>query len=153
MDQLIINCTGLAARDLIPDPLLYPVHGQIVKVAPVPNISCIAADFPFGTGTDKIAYVIPRKDCLVLGGTAIKHFDDLNSNPEITTEIIERCKQIAPKLNHLKIQSVEVGLRPGRSEIRIERVGNIIHNYGHGGAGFTVSWGCANQVIQLIKNK
>ncbi|MGB0930912.1 MAG: FAD-dependent oxidoreductase [Chitinophagales bacterium] len=45
-----------------------------------------------------------------------------------------------------------VGLRPYRSTIRLEREENqpIVHNYGHGGAGFTVSWGCANEVLQLV---
>jgi D-amino-acid oxidase len=42
-----------------------------------------------------------------------------------------------------------VGLRPARPALRLEaeRIGNatVIHNYGHGGAGFTLSWGCAEE--------
>jgi len=49
-----------------------------------------------------------------------------------------------------------VGLRPFRkSGIRLEkdRLGSrtVIHNYGHGGAGFTLSWGCAGQVVKLVE--
>jgi D-amino-acid oxidase len=42
-----------------------------------------------------------------------------------------------------------VGLRPGRTAVRLERMGNIIHNYGHGGGGYTVAWGCASEVGRL----
>ena len=43
----------------------------------------------------------------------------------------------------------KVGLRPARPEVRLERVGDVIHCYGHGGAGVTLSWGCADEVAAL----
>ena len=148
---VVINCTGLNSRELVNNQLLYPIHGQIVKAEVQPKINCIAADFAYEETEDKLAYVIPRNDCLVLGGTAIKGKEDTNPDPGFTKGIIERCKEIEPNLKDIKIISVEVGLRPGRPEIRIEREKNITHNYGHGGAGFTVSWGCAMEVKRLIK--
>jgi D-amino-acid oxidase len=48
----------------------------------------------------------------------------------------------------------KVGLRPGRPEIRLEREdGPIprIHNYGHGGSGITLSWGCAEETLRLVQ--
>ncbi len=45
---------------------------------------------------------------------------------------------------------------PVRNEVRleIEKVSNtsaVIHNYGHGGAGFSLSWGCAEEVAGLVE--
>ena len=151
-DSLIVNCAGLGSRDLTGDKELYPIHGQIVKVDPTIEARCIAADFLYGNSDGDVAYIVPRKDCIVLGGTAIKGIEDTTPNPEFTEGIIERCKVLEPRLKDVKIQSVSVGLRPGRSEIRLERVGDVIHNYGHGGGGFTVSWGCAYEVKRLIEN-
>ncbi len=50
-----------------------------------------------------------------------------------------------------------VGLRPFRSEgfvVGAQRVGNklLIHNYGHGGAGITLSWGTATQAVDLLRD-
>lgn len=50
-----------------------------------------------------------------------------------------------------------VGLRPFRSEgyvVEAQRVGNklLIHNYGHGGAGITLSWGTATQAVDLLRD-
>ncbi|HHS95987.1 MAG TPA: FAD-binding oxidoreductase [Phaeodactylibacter sp.] len=149
--DFVINCTGLQARDLTGDAQLFPIQGQIVKIVPQPDIRCITADFPFDDSEDKLAYIIPRRDCIVLGGTSVAGAECLDANDEVSKEIIARCKSIESNLQAPEIQSVVVGLRPGRSAIKLEREGNVVHNYGHGGAGFTVSWGCAMAVLDLVK--
>lgn len=50
-----------------------------------------------------------------------------------------------------------VGLRPFRSEgyvVEAQRISNklLIHNYGHGGAGITLSWGTATQAVDLLRD-
>ena len=47
------------------------------------------------------------------------------------------------------------GLRPYRSSgfvVRAEKMGDtlVVHNYGHGGAGVTLSWGCAREAATLL---
>jgi hypothetical protein len=48
-----------------------------------------------------------------------------------------------------------VGLRPGRDRVRLEPVGGhavpVVACYGHGGAGVTLSWGCAEEVARLSR--
>ena len=50
-----------------------------------------------------------------------------------------------------------VGLRPARPHVRLERLpsgtdaGSVVHCYGHGGAGVTLSWGCADEVAALVE--
>ena len=70
------------------------------------------------------------------------------------SEILKNCIQLAPGLKKSRIIDTYAGLRPGRHQIRLEKEAdkNIIHNYGHGGSGFTVSWGCAEEVFQLVNN-
>ena len=151
-NNIIINCTGLGSRELVSDKKLYPIFGQIVKLHKQQEVICIASEFTYGENEDMLAYVIPRQDCIVLGGTAMKGKEDLIPDDELTEGIIHRCLEIEPNLTEVKIKSVQVGLRPGRPEIRLEKEGsNVIHNYGHGGGGFTVSWGCANAVLKLVK--
>ena len=149
-DQILVNCSGLGAAELFNDQSVYPIQGQIVKIDKQAGIPCITAEFGFDEEDEELAYIVPRKDCIVLGGTARKNEISTIPDDDETDAIISRCKIIAPKLENVNIQMVEVGLRPGRSEIRLERVGNVIHNYGHGGGGFTVSWGCAQDVLNLI---
>jgi D-amino-acid oxidase len=50
---------------------------------------------------------------------------------------------------------VEIRVRPTRDQVRVEadqlQDGTaLLHNYGHGGAGVTLSWGCAHEIRRLI---
>lgn len=151
-NRLTINCTGLGARTLFGDELLYPIQGQIVKVEPGADISAFATEYFMGEQGDEIAYIIPRRDCIVLGGSVKKHQSSMKPDAELTERIISHCADFQPNVRNLKILESVVGLRPGRTEIRVEKDPQlpVIHNYGHGGAGFTVSWGCARAVLTLI---
>jgi len=154
--KVIVNCTGCGARDLVPDPDVTPVRGQVV-VAANPGIT----DFFVGTGSDPsdLTYLFPHGDVVVLGGT--EQPGDWSLEPDLPTaaRIIAACSAIEPALRTAPVLAHRVGLRPARTSVRLEAVQRgtgmagevtIVHNYGHGGAGVTLSWGCAEDAAELV---
>lgn len=142
----VVNCTGLGARDLLPGDPVRPVRGQLVVVEN-PGITewFIDAD----KYRDDTAYFFPQPYGLLLGGTAQQ--DDWRTAPDPATaeQIVRRCARIDPRIAGAAVLAHRVGLRPVRDEVRLEREGAVVHNYGHGGAGVTVSWGCAAEAAAL----
>ncbi len=148
----LVNCPGLAARDLVGDLSVYPVRGQVVRVTN-PGITMSVRDEFHPAGR---AYVHPRaRDC-ILGGTLDEHQWDTRPDPATAAAIIARCTQIVPALADATVIEHLAGLRPGRPEVRLEEESTpeggprIVHNYGHGGAGITLSWGCAEHVTRIL---
>lgn len=147
---LVIDTAGLGARELVGDDQLYAVRGQIVVCQQV-GLERVWLDEHDPGGT---TYIIPRTRDIVLGGIADEHDERLAEDPEQTEAIMARCVAIEPALAHAVRLSVRVGLRPCRSSVRLEQERlpdgrRIIHDYGHGGAGVTASWGCADEVLAL----
>jgi D-amino-acid oxidase len=144
--DLVINCAGIGARDLVQDVNLEPHRGQVVIVPKIENLSCaiVCDDAP-------LMYAIPRGNDCVFGGTN-EISDTLASEPATTARIVAECSRVL-KIDKPNVLAERVGLRPFRRlGVRLERHqlhdGRIvIHNYGHGGAGFTLSWGCAREVL------
>jgi D-amino-acid oxidase len=69
--------------------------------------------------------------------------------------IIDRCAAFYPELRTAEVLRHRVGLRPGRQNVRLQRtqLANgtpVVHNYGHGSIGHTLSWGCAAEVSRLL---
>lgn len=148
--NIIINCTGLGSYSLASDTLLYPIKGQVVKVTGAEIKNSLVRDF----GDFYPAYIIPRSKDIILGGTAELNNWDMSPSEDITAQILEQTKRLVPELKTAKFLEHGAGLRPARPEIRLElemltENCGVIHNYGHGGAGFTVSWGCASEVLKL----
>jgi D-amino-acid oxidase len=145
---LVINCAGIGARALVRDTDLEPHRGQ---VAIVPSIK----DLPYAVVCDDapLMYAIPRRNDCVLGGTN-ELSDDLAVDSATTARIVAECTR-ALKIEKPNVLAERVGLRPFRkSGIRVERdqlrdSRTVVHNYGHGGSGFTLSWGCAEEVFEL----
>jgi len=146
--DLVINCSGLGARELAADDLIYPLLGQIVITEPGSvDRSITVTDH---RNVDAIFYMIPRRDELVLGGCSIPWPPGAlpEIDPAITVRILDQARSLGLAVG--KVRTERVGLRPYRLEVRLEREGRIIHNYGHGGAGFTLSRGCAEEVARLV---
>jgi D-amino-acid oxidase len=146
----VVNCTGLGAQTLCDDQELYPVRGQVILIKPN-GVNEVKAD---DSGHNQLAYIIPRKNDIVLGGTTQINNWDLEVNPTDTEEILKKAAILDSRFKNVTVLAEKVGLRPARSRVRIEKEikegKNIVHNYGHGGSGYTISWGCANEVVSLI---
>jgi D-amino-acid oxidase len=147
--DLVINCAGIGARTLATDPDLEPHRGQVVLVEKLSLPGAVVCD------DHPLMYAIPRTNDCVLGGTN-EISDDLTPDPATTRAILSECSAVL-KIAPPRIIATRVGLRPYRkSGVRVEADQmadgrTLIHNYGHGGAGFTLSWGCARSVLDLVK--
>jgi|SRR5579871_764853 D-amino-acid oxidase len=153
-NPIVVNCTGLGAREVVGDKELYPSRGQVVRIRPRGFHRVVMDDY----GPNKVAYIVPRVHDIVLGGVDDEHNESVTPDESVTAGILARCGSLVPEMANVQpddILAVVCGLRPARSTVRLEREevapGRIaIHNYGHGGAGVTLSWGCADEVVALV---
>ncbi|WP_256962446.1 FAD-dependent oxidoreductase, partial [Streptomyces sp. NRRL B-24572] len=100
----------------------------------------------------------PHGDTVVLGGTAIDNEGDLAADDKAAAGILARCSEVEPRLAQARVLEHRIGARPTRSAVRVEaerwEVDTVVvHNYGHGGAGVTLSWGCAEEARKMLELK
>ena len=148
----VVNATGLAAGRLADDPAVHPVRGQVVLVAN-PGLTTSVRDEENPAG---ITYVHPRRHDVVLGGTFEPGEWDTRPDPATSAAIRRRCVALVPELAAAPVLGERVGLRPARHGGPRVAVApgsapgrRLVHAYGHGGAGVTLSWGCAAEVVRL----
>ncbi len=148
--DVVVNCTGLGSRSLVGDEHLTPVRGQVVYVEQCGLTEWLIAD----RGPDRLSYVVPREHDIVVGGTSEVGEWSRVPDQAVATEILRRAADFIPAVATARVLGHRVGLRPSRPEIRCQatRVDGrlVVHCYGHGGAGVTVSWGCADEVVRLV---
>jgi len=147
---LIVNCTGVWAKQLADDPTVFPIRGQTIVVDAPAIKEGYMDDASF-------TYLFPRPDGVLIGGVAEPDVWDLEIDSGLTADIIARCAQVDESLETAPIVKQFVGLRPGRNAVRLEVETlsddcTVIHNYGHSGLGYTLSWGCAGDVTTLAQS-
>lgn len=150
--DVIINCTGVNAANLTNDPEIIPIRGQSVRVEAPWFFHCVIDDTRSG-------FIAPNIESVFLGGTAQYGNYDQTIDPLDSEKIIDGCQTICKSLKNAKLLWEWTGLRPGRNSIRLEyelyesangKNVPVIHNYGHGGSGITLAWGCGYDVAKLL---
>ncbi|KAI1132625.1 nucleotide-binding domain-containing protein [Nemania abortiva] len=165
--DVIVNCAGLQSSTLAGDESVYPIRGGLIRVindgTAFPKVNAaltITADAAHSS--NEIVFLVPRNDnILLIGGITEPHKWDLDLTLEspIIRRMRERCESFLPGLKDARLDAdypLAQGLRPFRgSNVRVERElrrtgSKIVHSYGHGGAGWSLSWGCAQDVAILV---
>lgn len=147
---VVINCSGIGAHQLVPDPGVRPVRGQHVVVTN-PGLDTFFFEWSVG---DSWTSWFPQGEHVLLGGVAMDDDWSLTPDDQVGAEIRRRCEALEPRLRRADQIRVDVGLRPARDHPRVEREQRgrltVIHNYGHGGSGVSQSWGAAEDVLALL---
>ncbi|HEX9999313.1 MAG TPA: FAD-dependent oxidoreductase, partial [Actinoplanes sp.] len=143
----VVVAAGLGSAALLGgDPELFPIRGQVVRLAN-PGLTdwLLDDDNPAG-----LTYVVPRDHDVVCGGTGDIGSWDEAVHPDVEAAILDRVTALMPELAGQPVLSRAAGLRPARTSVRLEVVPGysapVIACYGHGGSGFTLSWGEAAEV-------
>ncbi len=149
---VLVNCAGIGARALTPDLDVVPVRGQVVVVAN-PGLS----EFFVGEREvpDEITYFFPHGATVVLGGVEQHANASTDVDLALAEHIVRNCAAVEPRLAQAPVLAHRVGRRPVRPRVRLESEPlpdgrHVVHNYGHGGSGVTLSWGCALAVKDAV---
>lgn len=147
--RIIVNATGIAGG-----PECYPIRGDLILVR-APYVKTAVGEYR-PKDHNRPTYIYPRRDHVVLGSFYLEGDGDRDERPENTADVIERCAAFIPELRNAPLVGVVPCIRPGRKDgVRLDRVNvggfHIVNNYGHGGGGMSISWGCAGDVCKLIQ--
>jgi D-amino-acid oxidase len=154
LGPVVVNCAGLGAGELTGDTSIEPIAGDLL-IAANPGISTFFVEQD--SDTDRVStYVLPQGDTVILGGSRRAPDEPADRIAAILDEIWRRCVATIPALAAVRPVDHRWGLRPVRHRVRLdaEEAGGtlIVHNYGHGGAGVTLSWGCADDVLEIVES-
>ena len=79
-EPVVVNCTGLGARQLFGDEQLIPIKGQLTFLLPQPEVNYVV----IGDGL----YMFPRRDGILLGGTFVRNDWTLEPDPAAKDRIL-----------------------------------------------------------------
>ncbi len=149
---IVVNCAGLGAGALAGDDTVRPRFGQHV-VLTNPGLRQLFVELH---DDPEWTCYFPHPQRVVCGGISIPGRWDTTPEPEVTERILHRCRRIEPRLGDAEVIETITGLRPDRPSVRVEAEplgrARCVQNYGHGGNGVTLSWGCARDVLRLVSD-
>ncbi|KAF2180389.1 nucleotide-binding domain-containing protein [Zopfia rhizophila CBS 207.26] len=163
----IVNASGLQSYHLAGDKTCYPLRGGLIRVindgSDFPKVNtAMAISADAAHSENEFVFLLPRNDnTLVMGGFAEPHEWELNLTLDspVVKKMRERCEAFLPVLKIARLDPeypFAQGLRPSREQnVRVERESRragsrIVHSYGHGGSGWSFSFGCAQDVAMLV---
>jgi len=149
---ITVNCSGLGSRVLFNDTKVYPSRGQVMRIQKTSLLEAVC----YNKTSEDLVFVMPRTEDMILGGTAQDNDWRTDMDPADNERMLVASHEIGVPVDPASVIETKIGFRPARDEIRleVEKLGNsyVIHNYGHGGGGYTLSWGCAMEVVKLIQD-
>lgn len=162
--RTIVHCAGVGAMKLASDPLVKPMHGQVVHVPNSVGLEhSIHDDAPGGI----VTYIFRYQDRLVIGGTFDHATVDRGTDDESIHAMLDRARHLLrvdgvanAELLGDRIIQARSALRPTRGagsvceDLRLEREEReggtaIVHHYGHGRAGATLALATAGEAADL----
>lgn len=155
--EILINASGLGARELASDSKVYPVRGQTMFVV-CPDEDSVHYKQTVLLQGSQYTYAIPRKHSggIILGGVSEPHDTSSAVSESTRVDILARVN----KMTGGKFKWVDldrhvrrdiVGFRPSREGgLRVERDRHVVHAYGAGGLGYLYAFGVAKEVRQLV---
>ena len=148
--EVVVVAAGLRSGALVGDASGTPSRGQVALLEN-PGITrwLVDDDHP-----DGMLYVLPHPGWVVCGGTDVSGSWDTEPDPAVHEAIVRRARSAVPELAEAGVLGSRVGLRPVAAAVSLaasEVAGRrVVTNHGHGGAGVTLSWGCAAEVVRLV---
>jgi glycine/D-amino acid oxidase-like deaminating enzyme len=146
--DFVVNCCGYGSRRF-GDPAVSLSRAVVLRAAPD---NAVRGCFIDDSDPQAPTYIVERDEDIVLGGTADPELTSTVVGEHRIESIVRRCTNLCEGVGALRIIEARVGFRPMRSSVRAARDDihpRLLHNYGHGGGGFTLSWGCATHVLRL----
>ncbi|GMH96748.1 hypothetical protein TrST_g2177 [Triparma strigata] len=159
--DVIVNCTGYGSASLMSDASMTSGRGCLKYFRRKPHFNtCILIDDPPIGCDERPVYCIPRGDLVAVGGFYLEGDEEPNMRPEEREILEENAQMLLGEFGDgSKWEEVGewVGLRPVRNGgVKLGVNEDItqtkwIDCYGHGGSGWTVASGCAEEIASIIE--
>lgn len=165
----VVNCTGLGASSLCSDTEMVGARGVLIhydrnncrsEENDLKDAAILTEEAPWGSETEP-CYLIPRGDVVVVGGSYLENDTHTSLRPEEKKRLAANAQLLGIDTDSCMPVAEWTGFRPCRPTVRCqvddesgknENV-RVVHNYGHGGSGWTVFVGAAKETANLVTDQ
>jgi glycine/D-amino acid oxidase-like deaminating enzyme len=93
-ESLIVNCTGLGAKEIFKDPELMPLKGQLIVLIPQDEVTYSTNGGVRESPPGVFVHMMPRHDGIVLGGTSERDIWTMEINDAERRRVVEGHKTL-----------------------------------------------------------